>query len=122
MAAGTYTVTLTVPADGSSNNPFVIESVPTTLSIKYSGKGQVWHTYVAEATGNCVFTFEISDTWLVVEDTSKSVWSAADGYNQTSYVIPVVAGETYTILIGTWSEDGVAQTINVSIAMEEAAA
>ena len=122
MAAGTYTVTLTVPADGSSSNPFVIESVPTTLSINYSGAGQVWHTYVAEATGNCVFTFEISDTWLVVEDTSKSVWSAADGYNQTSYVIPVVAGETYTILIGTWSENGVAQTINVSIAMEEAAA
>ncbi|MBO5363608.1 MAG: hypothetical protein J6A46_04700, partial [Clostridia bacterium] len=122
--AGTYTVTLTVPADGSVSNPFVIESVPTTLtvSIKVPGESQVCYTYVAEATGNCVFTFEISDTWLVVEDTSKSVWSAVDGHSQTSYVIPVVASETYTILIGTWEYNTSIESLTVSIAMEEAAA
>ncbi len=126
FAAGMYSLTITAPGaseggetepDGTVDAPYVIESVPCELAVNYSGTGQVWYTYTATASGTCTFTFQISDTWLCVDDSDSTVWSGSDGHSTTTYTIEMVEGETYMIGIGTWSEDGTAQTINVTLSL-----
>ena len=99
--------------DGSYNNPYTI-TVPGDIVVAYPGSGMIYYIFTPEVSGFLTLSFEIADTWVMCDDvaTADRVFG---GYEQFSYTGMVEAGVTYILGIGTWSEDGVAQDIAVSV-------
>lgn len=125
--AGDYTLTLkyTAPSsssdgDGSEGDPYVIESLPTDITINSDTENKTYYVFTATESGTVVITYPAgnTDSWV---DIFKWVNGQADGsdgnsasvYMTNSLSLEVEAGAMYRIGLGTWTNAGEV-TINVS--------
>lgn len=99
---------------GTEADPYVITNFETDFTVAYTGEngvlGAVVHTFTSDKSGTLTLTFDTEDTWVLVNPGSE--YSEKD-----TYEIPVVANQTYTLKILSWSE--MAKNIGVSMSFEE---
>ncbi|MBR3875148.1 MAG: hypothetical protein IKJ25_00025 [Clostridia bacterium] len=110
-AAGEYTLTVeyTAPstveeADGSESNPYVWETLPESVTIDSDTINMVYYLFTATEAGNITITWPTADSWANWFEMDGTNTTATNGTSneQTTMVVPVEAGKTYRIGLGTY--------------------
>ena len=124
-AAGEYTLTVeyTAPstveeADGSESNPYIWETLPESVTIDSDTFNMVYYLFTATEAGNITITWPTADSWANWFEMDGTNTTATNGTSneQTTMVVPVEAGKTYRIGLGTYY---VAGEVTLTVAFGE---
>lgn len=107
-SAGTYKVTVkyTAPvvesvADGSEQNPYIWDAFPESLLVSESNASNfTYYNFTIAEAGTYVFTFDTSDTWYNIANSTGTVLT--QGRQTNSFEAELEAG-TYRIALGNWT-------------------
>lgn len=123
--AGEFTLTVeyTAPstdeeADGSESNPYVWETLPESITINSDTINMVYYLFTATQAGNITITWPTADSWANWFEMDGTNTTATNGTSneQTTMVVPVEAGKTYRIGLGTYY---VAGEVTLTVAFGE---
>ena len=122
MPAGNYTVRVeyTAPAsgepDGSSDYPFVLDTLPESVTFESDTYTYVYYVFTADADCSVTFTWATADSYFIyfeLDENGNTTENSASGYLKLSHTILVEAGKSYKVGLCTWNEAG-ETTITIS--------
>ena len=115
MPAGNYTVRVeyTAPAsgepDGSSDYPFVLDTLPESVTFESDTFTYVYYVFTADADCSVTFTWATADSYFIyfeLDENGNTTENSASGYLKLSHTILVEAGKSYKVGLCTWNEAG----------------
>ena len=114
--AGTYSLNVEYvdpnpsEPDGSDGNPYVLDSVPTDITLNITTDNKVYYLYTADASGYIYITLSAeNDSWCDIylfADGNVDGSDSDSSLKETVVKFAVTAGNTYRIGLGVWDTKG----------------
>ncbi len=98
-----------VEPDGTEKNPYILESLPESITLYSNTSSKVFYKFTAEKTGTFTITWPSADSWgniFELNDRGENTGINASAYLTETISLEVTEGMTYRFSIGTWNTPG----------------
>ena len=95
--------------DGTVQYPFVLETLPETITFNSNTTSKVYYIFTAEKSGTFTITWQRADSWSDIYELDADGNNTANNtskYSTKTISLEVKEGVTYRFSLGTWSVSG----------------
>ena len=95
--------------DGTEKNPYVLETLPESITFKSNTTSKVYYVFTAEKSGTFTITWPSADSWgniFELDENGANTGNDASAYLTRTITLEVTEGCTYKFSLGTWNKSG----------------
>ena len=95
--------------DGTDQNPYVLETLPKTITFTSNTSSKMYYIFTAEKSGTFTITWPSADSWgniFELDQNGANTGNDASAYLTQTITLEVTEGYTYKFSLGTWNNSG----------------
>lgn len=95
--------------DGTEQNPYVLDTLPESITFTSNTTSKVFYVFTAEKSGTFTITWPSADSWgnvFELDENGNNTGNDTSAYLTETITLEITEGYTYKFSLGTWNKSG----------------